>query len=227
LVTLTFVQISTLIEDSPQLEEGAVASTEALMEIAERLVELDPVRTYPQRGAALVANLVGATAYRLDRPGAEAVESESASIAAEPTLSLPLRHERSMVGTLHLETPGAPEGADLEFLKWASRIFAHGLDYVARLAEQRARKPGEAVRETLLRAPLTPRERDVVTLLISGASTRSIASQTGLTVSTVNTYLKRIFSKLGVHSRVELIARMAGTASPSPREPFDYTHADS
>ena len=59
--------------------------------------------------------------------------------------------------------------------------------------------------------PLTPRERDVVSLLVAGSSTRDIASRTGLTVSTVNTYLKRIFSKLGVHSRVELVARMAGT----------------
>jgi DNA-binding NarL/FixJ family response regulator len=51
----------------------------------------------------------------------------------------------------------------------------------------------------------------VVSLLVAGSSTRDIASRTGLTVSTVNTYLKRIFSKLGVHSRVELVARMAGT----------------
>lgn len=48
---------------------------------------------------------------------------------------------------------------------------------------------------------------------MSGASTRDIAGRTGLTVSTVNTYLKRIFSKLGVHSRVELVARMAGTTN--------------
>ena len=38
-----------------------------------------------------------------------------------------------------------------------------------------------------------------------------IAENTGLTVSTINTYMKRIFAKLGVHSRVELVARMAGT----------------
>jgi hypothetical protein len=56
----------------------------------------------------------------------------------------------------------------------------------------------------------------VVSLLVSGASTRSIAEQTKLTVATVHTYLKRIYSKLGVHSRVELVARMVGTvASPA------------
>jgi hypothetical protein len=46
---------------------------------------------------------------------------------------------------------------------------------------------------------------------VSGASTRTIAEQTNLTVATVHTYLKRIYSKLGVHSRVELLARMVGT----------------
>ena len=59
-----------------------------------------------------------------------------------------------------------------------------------------------------------------------GSSTRDIASETGLTISTVNTYLKRIFSKLGVHSRVELIARMAGTATIPPRAPYEVPHPD-
>ena len=53
-------------------------------------------------------------------------------------------------------------------------------------------------------------------MLVSGASTRQIAEQTGLTVATVHTYLKRIYSKLGVHSRVELVARMAGTVGSVP-----------
>jgi DNA-binding CsgD family transcriptional regulator len=63
----------------------------------------------------------------------------------------------------------------------------------------------------LERTPLTKREKEVVSLLVSGASTRAIAEQTKLTVATVHTYLKRIYSKLGVHSRVELVARMMGT----------------
>ena len=66
------------------------------------------------------------------------------------------------------------------------------------------------------RTPLTKREKEVVSLLVSGASTRQIAEQTGLTVATVHTYLKRIYSKLGVHSRVELVARMVGTVGSVP-----------
>ena len=71
----------------------------------------------------------------------------------------------------------------------------------------------------LERTPLTPRERDVVGRLLSGSSTRQIAQSTGLTVATVNTYLKRIFAKLGVHSRVELVARVTGTRGVIPPGP--------
>ena len=220
---MTFVEFSSLIEG----QERAVTSSEKLMDIAERLTELDPVRTYPQRGATLLAGLVGAHSYRLDRPDEEPVSSESALTAGEPTISIPLRRGRTPVGTLHMEIVGdAPVGQELELLKWASRIYAKGLGCAERLVDEGSRRPGEAVEQTLRRAPLTPRERDVVSLLVAGSSTRDIAAETGLTVSTVNTYLKRIFSKLGVHSRVELIARMAGTATIPPRGDYETPHAD-
>ena len=195
-----------------------MTSSERLMDIAEHLTELDPVRTYPQRGATLLAGLVGAHSYRLERAELDPVTSESALTVGDPSISLPLRRGRTAVGTLHLEIVGdAPVGRELDVLKWASRIFARGLGCAERLADEGSRRPGENVEQTLRRAPLTPRERDVVSLLVGGSSTRDIAAETGLTVSTVNTYLKRIFSKLGVHSRVELIARMAGTATIPPR----------
>jgi len=204
-----------------------MTSSERLMDIAERLAELDPVRTYPQRGATLLAGLVGAHSFRLERPDEEPLSSESVLTASEPTISLPLRRGRTPAGTLHLEIVGdAPVGQELEVLKWASRIFARGLGCAERLVDEGSRRPGEAVEQTLQRAPLTPRERDVVSLLVAGSSTRDIAAETGLTVSTVNTYLKRIFSKLGVHSRVELIARMAGTATIPPRSSYHTQHAD-
>lgn len=57
----------------------------------------------------------------------------------------------------------------------------------------------------------TERERDIVHRLLASESTRTIAEKTGLTVSTVNTYVKRIRKKVGARGRVELLARVVGS----------------
>jgi DNA-binding CsgD family transcriptional regulator len=191
---------------------------QSIIEAAEGLFHLDPVRGYAHRAAELVAKLVGASAFRLEQDSAEEnVESDPAPPSGQiPSLSLPLRQGREQSGTLHLFLGDANQSLDEEqtrLARWGARMLSRGLDYAERLAEEGGRRSGEDVAQTLSRAPLTPRERDVVALLVSGSSTRDIAGRTGLTVSTVNTYLKRIFSKLGVHSRVELVARMAGTTN--------------
>jgi DNA-binding NarL/FixJ family response regulator len=51
---------------------------------------------------------------------------------------------------------------------------------------------------------LTPRERQVVSLVVTGASNRSIASSLGLNEQTVKNHLRKIFDKLQVANRVEL-----------------------
>ncbi len=188
-----------------------------VLDIAEGLLHLDPVRTYPQRAAALVAKMANAQAHELDLDGERGVlRSEPPPASGAQKVSLPLRNGRHILGTIHLylaDGTSRLNNNELRLARWGARVLARGLSYAKRLANEGGRRGGEEVEQTLARAPLTPRERDVVALLVSGASTRDIAARTGLTVATVNTYLKRIFSKLGVHSRVELVARMAGTDS--------------
>lgn len=55
-------------------------------------------------------------------------------------------------------------------------------------------------------ARLTPREREVLSLLAAGASVASIASDLFISAQTVRTHIDRIHSKLGVHSRVQAVA---------------------
>ena len=52
---------------------------------------------------------------------------------------------------------------------------------------------------------LTPREEQVVALVADGLSNRAIARELGLSEHTVKKYLFRIFDKLGVSTRVELV----------------------
>jgi two-component system nitrate/nitrite response regulator NarL len=54
-------------------------------------------------------------------------------------------------------------------------------------------------------AKLSNRERDVVHCVAEGLTNREIAKRLGLTEHTIKNYLFRIFDKLGVSSRVELV----------------------
>ncbi|MEM7605313.1 MAG: helix-turn-helix transcriptional regulator [Myxococcota bacterium] len=161
-----------------------------------------------------MAECAGATGWRLER--ADEPVLDSGAVEGAPTVSLPLRQRRGTAGTLHLYVEGELDESALRIVRFAARCFARGLDYASRLAQEGGRRQAPDLGAALANSPLTPREQYIVELLVSGKSTRQIAADAGLTVSTVNTYLKRVFAKLGVHSRVELIARVAGTASGTP-----------
>lgn len=62
---------------------------------------------------------------------------------------------------------------------------------------------------------LSPRERQVLDLLASGYLYKEIAEALGISVPTVNTYIRRVYEKLHVHSRSQAVARIASsTAKP-------------
>ena len=52
---------------------------------------------------------------------------------------------------------------------------------------------------------LTTREEQVVALVAEGLSNREIAKELGLSEHTIKKYLFRVFDKLGISSRVELV----------------------
>ncbi|MFF3919626.1 AAA family ATPase [Streptomyces sp. NPDC001852] len=76
--------------------------------------------------------------------------------------------------------------------------------------------PGSGRPATVLSAgdvPLTDAERRVAALAAEGLTNRGIAARLGVTVSTVEQHLTRVYRKLGVHGRADLPALPAGTAS--------------
>ena len=54
---------------------------------------------------------------------------------------------------------------------------------------------------------LTPREQQVLELLVEGFSYKEISQRLGISTSTVGTYVQRIYEKLHVSSRREIMAR--------------------
>lgn len=53
---------------------------------------------------------------------------------------------------------------------------------------------------------LSPREKEIVTRIARGESTREMSFAMSVTAETVRTYVKNVLSKLGAHSRLQLAA---------------------
>ena len=56
------------------------------------------------------------------------------------------------------------------------------------------------------RATLSPREQEIVGLVSTGHPNKTIARKLAISQHTVNTHVRRIFGKLGVNSRAEMVA---------------------
>jgi DNA-binding NarL/FixJ family response regulator len=54
---------------------------------------------------------------------------------------------------------------------------------------------------------LTPREKEVLRMMAEGTASRDIASQLGISYTTVRTHIRSLGSKLGVHSKLEAIVK--------------------
>lgn len=60
---------------------------------------------------------------------------------------------------------------------------------------------------------LTPREWDIIRLVSKGFRTKEIAPLLGLQPCTISTYVKRIYLKLNVSSRAEMVAKVLRESS--------------
>jgi DNA-binding NarL/FixJ family response regulator len=56
---------------------------------------------------------------------------------------------------------------------------------------------------------LSKRENEVLVLLAQGYLYKEIADTLGISLQTVNTYIRRIYEKLHVHSRAQAVAKIA------------------
>jgi two-component system, NarL family, nitrate/nitrite response regulator NarL len=86
---------------------------------------------------------------------------------------------------------------------WVGRkLIPHLLEELTALTEQRRRDAPRKVDSRLER--VTPRERQIVDLLSSGASNKEIAKRLNVTERTVKAHLTAVFRKLGLAGRLQL-----------------------
>jgi DNA-binding NarL/FixJ family response regulator len=73
------------------------------------------------------------------------------------------------------------------------------------LARQRSEVQLHSQRSWLL-GRLTPREHDVLELMVRGYDNRAMAAELGIGYSTVRSHVRGVLEKLGTHSRLEAVA---------------------
>lgn len=60
-------------------------------------------------------------------------------------------------------------------------------------------------RERRAAPPLTPRQHQILRLLVNGSSTEEVSDELGLRTHTVRNHVRALLRRLGVHSRVEAV----------------------
>lgn len=178
-----------LIEISRKRVDDALAS-KAVQSLALRWLDARIATTLNIEESKEVQSVL-VTAVRSIAAIEERAESRRRAEAPAPTGS-PTRGYQISIVMQPLEQPALPFD---QTQIWESEA-------VARVVAKSASAP---------QAVLTDNEYAIARRLAAGESRPKIASALGLSKHTIATVGKRIYAKLGVHSRAELVRRMAGT----------------
>jgi DNA-binding NarL/FixJ family response regulator len=89
-------------------------------------------------------------------------------------------------------------------------------DFFAHVAPNSAQGQGSQGR---VGQPLTQREKQILQCLEKGLVNKEIANLYGISVGTVKFHLGNIYEKLGVHSRLEILAAALDKAHPPAEQP--------
>jgi DNA-binding NarL/FixJ family response regulator len=172
----------------------------------------------PVRGAEEAVEVVEVTQSRvivvqLDREDGRAVEIVSEIrdrcsvriLAATARSSTPLIELALAAGACGvLPTELAPSNLAEAFRRALAGELVLPVDELPVLADRlRDARRSRGRHETL--AALTDREREVLAVLANGLPTAAIALRLGISPATVETHVKNILAKLGVHSKVEAL----------------------
>ena len=179
---------------------GRVDDAAALLEPLEaRSVAFD--RPSARGGCARCRGLL--LAARGDLAGALAALGEA--IEQHERVPRPFELARSLLALGVIERRAKKKAAARETLERALATF----DRVgARLWAEKARAElGRIGGRAPSRWELTPTEEQVAALVVAGHTNREVAAELFMSVRTVDWNLRKIYGKLGVHSRRELAAR--------------------
>lgn len=122
-------------------------------------------------------------------------------------------HPPVIILTGHGDVPMAVRAVQAGAVDFIEKPFRDQLllDSVHRAIEKDAERRGEASRLSEIREhlnQLTPREREVLDLVISGMRNKNISEQLGITLSTVEAHRSRVMEKMRADSLSHLMRMM-------------------
>jgi two-component system response regulator FixJ len=122
-------------------------------------------------------------------------------------------HPPVIIITGHGDVPMAVRAVQAGAVDFIEKPFRDQilLDSVHRAIEKDAERRGEASRKSEIRehlAHLTPREREVLDLVIGGMRNKNISEQLGITLSTVEAHRSRVMEKMQADSLSHLMRMM-------------------
>ncbi|MGD8914430.1 MAG: response regulator transcription factor [Candidatus Thiodiazotropha sp.] len=168
-----------------------------------------PVICYPSALAYLEQfneSLPGCLVVDIRMPGMSGLDMQE-KLAERPI------HPPVIIITGHGDVPMAVRAVQAGAVNFIEKPFRDQilLDSVHRAIEMDAERRGEASRLTEIREhldQLTPREREVLDLVISGMRNKNISQQMGITLSTVEAHRSRVMEKMQADSLSHLMRMM-------------------
>jgi DNA-binding NarL/FixJ family response regulator len=108
------------------------------------------------------------------------------------------------IQALHAGAAGyLPKSAATTELEEAIKAVAHGKTYVSRETPQKSQNR-VSIDQRLLDT-LTPRQKEILTLIAEGQSTKKIARSLDISVKTVESHRAQVIEKLGIHDIAGLV----------------------
>ncbi|MGB3766206.1 MAG: LuxR C-terminal-related transcriptional regulator [Phormidesmis sp.] len=120
----------------------------------------------------------------------------------EHIMTGPIVGQGRLVGTVNFARIGNALSFDQSDLAALGAVCAH---FSARLAEVRSRS---AISQNVWLQRLTPREVEIADLVAKGLTNAAIGKELWITQNSVKQALKRMFRKLGVSARTEMVAKL-------------------
>lgn len=200
-----------VVHPSPPIRDG-------LAELLHRQSDVRVVGTY----STLAALREGAASASVVLCDLAAARAEIAAAAAMPRLLVfnVADEDRTIIDCVQVGASGCVlQDADLDEMVAGIRAVAAGVvpcsaRVVTSLFRYIASHRDE--QHPVLAAALTGREEQVLRLVAAGLSNRQIADQLSLRPQTVKNHVRRVFEKLDVHSRLELISSVRPRADSVP-----------